>query len=390
MKIVHICLCNPYIDNWGYQENILTKYNVLMGNDVTVIALNKSEYISQINENKNQYKQFEYYIDGVKIIRINIKLNLLNKLIWYDSLYALLRKENPDLIYMHGMQSLATIDIKNYLKRNINCKAVGDIHGDYFNSARNILSKNILHKIIWRCLIKYVINAFEIIYCINNWSYEFAFKMYNLPKEKMKILYLGADTNNIDFENKENINNKIRNELKIPSKAVVMITGGKINKDKRINEIIEAIDILKNDNLHLIIFGKINEEYKDIINPFLSKKNIHYVGWLTGKEVYDYYLASDIAIFPGDMSVLWQQAISCGLPAIFKYWPGNEYLNEGNALFIYSEKCSELKQSIDLITSLSDKKFNNMKEIALKIGNDKFSYYNISNQVINDYENLKK
>jgi hypothetical protein len=168
MKIVHICLCAPYIDNWGYQENILPKYNVLMGNDVTVIALNKLEYISKNNENKNQNTKFEYYIEKVKIIRINIKLNLLNKFIWYDGLYEIICQENPDLIYMHGMQSLALINIKKYIKKNKNCKAVADIHGDFFNSAQNIFSKYILHKIIWKSLIKYVTNSFEIIYCINN------------------------------------------------------------------------------------------------------------------------------------------------------------------------------------------------------------------------------
>lgn len=390
MKIVHICLCSLYRDNWGYQENLLSKYNTLLGNDVTVISSNAPEHTPKNNEIKNPHKKIEYYIDGVKIIRVNSKFNILNKLIWYDGLYEILSQEKPDLIYMNGMQSLSIIEVRKYLKKNKNCKAVADIHADYFNSAQSFFSKYILHKIIWKYLIKYSINSFELIYCINNCSYKFALEMYNIPKQKMKLLYLGADVDKIDFQNKESIREKIRNELNIPAQAFVMITGGKINKDKRIHEIINAMDILNNNNLHLIVFGRIYDEFKDIINPLLNRKNIHYVGWITGKEVYDYYLASDIAIFAGDMSVLWQQAISCGLPAILRFWPGNEYLNEGNAIFLYSEELSELKQSIELITSLSEDKFNNMKDIAMKMGKDKFSYYIISNQIIDDLNKIKK
>ena len=38
MKIVHLCLSNFYIDNFGYQENILPKYNKDDGHEVTIIA----------------------------------------------------------------------------------------------------------------------------------------------------------------------------------------------------------------------------------------------------------------------------------------------------------------------------------------------------------------
>lgn len=379
MKIVHICLCAPYVDNLGYQENLLPKYNALMGNEVVIISFNKREGFFRTNKSKKSY-----YINGVKVVRINSKLNLLNRLIWFDSLYEILSQEKPDLIYMNGMQSLSIIEVCKYLKENKNCKAVADIHADFFNSALNFFSKHILHKVIWKFIIKRSINSFEIIYCINNWSYEFALKMYNIPKNKMRLLYLGSDIDIIDFENKESIKRKIRSNLNIPEQAVVMITGGKINKYKRVHEIIDVMNILNNNNLHLIIFGRIAEEFKDVINPLLNKRNIHFAGWLTGKDVYDYYLASDIAIFAGDMSILWQQAISCGLPAILKFWPGNEYLNEGNAIFLYSEELSELKQSIELITSLSEDKFDSMKDIAIKMGKDKFSYYNITNQIFND------
>ena len=38
MKILHCCLANFYIDNYGYQENILPKMHQLQGHDVQIIA----------------------------------------------------------------------------------------------------------------------------------------------------------------------------------------------------------------------------------------------------------------------------------------------------------------------------------------------------------------
>ena len=38
MKILHCCLAAFYIDNYGYQENILPKMHKLQGHDVRIVA----------------------------------------------------------------------------------------------------------------------------------------------------------------------------------------------------------------------------------------------------------------------------------------------------------------------------------------------------------------
>ena len=37
MKIVHLCLCSFFPDNYSYQENLLPKYHKRLGYDVEVI-----------------------------------------------------------------------------------------------------------------------------------------------------------------------------------------------------------------------------------------------------------------------------------------------------------------------------------------------------------------
>jgi hypothetical protein len=38
MKIVHICLACFYVEGMGYQENLLPKYHVKQGHQVTVLT----------------------------------------------------------------------------------------------------------------------------------------------------------------------------------------------------------------------------------------------------------------------------------------------------------------------------------------------------------------
>ena len=38
MKVLHICVVGPYTDGWNYQENMLTKFQVKEGYEVSLIA----------------------------------------------------------------------------------------------------------------------------------------------------------------------------------------------------------------------------------------------------------------------------------------------------------------------------------------------------------------
>ncbi len=109
---------------------------------------------------------------------------------------------------------------------------------------------------------------------------------------------------------------------------------------------------------------------------------VHFIGWLKGEEVYDYYLAADAAIFPGTKSALWEQAICCGLPLICRRWAGMEYVDVGgNCIFIDGENEDEVIQSINLLMEDADI-FRKMKLTAETKGYETFSYEKISKQVL--------
>ena len=67
----------------------------------------------------------------------------------YEGTYQAIEKAKPDLIFIHGCQFLDMKYVVKYVKKYA-CKVYVDNHADFSNSATNWISKNILHKGLWR------------------------------------------------------------------------------------------------------------------------------------------------------------------------------------------------------------------------------------------------
>lgn len=385
MKIVHLCLANFYVEGFGYQENLIPKYNKKDGHEVTIIA---SRFTYNKNNGAPDLTQPGEYInaDGIKVIRIDYKYKFFKKiskrLRIYCNTYEVLKKEKPDIIFIHGTQFW---DIRDAIKYKINCpdvKIFADNHADYINSARNILSKYVLHKIIWKSGIEKLMSYCEKIFGVTPIRCDFLINMYNVPKEKVELLVMGANSEKIDFCCKDEIRSKIRRELDIGDNDFVLITGGKIDRRKNIHNLIDAVNKIGNYNIKLIVFGTVTDEMKNIIEDISLTPFIRNVGWIHADDVYKYYIASDLAIFPGTHSVLWEQAVGTGIPCIFKKWEGMTHVDVGgNCKFIYDGSVKEIEDMINSIYSNS-KEYKKMKMVALERGVPYFSYEEISRRAI--------
>ena len=385
MKIVHLCLCGPYNDNWGYQDNIIPKYNKKDGHDVTVIT---SILInSRKHEGYEKISPGEYYLDdGVKVVRIPFKKFFIDKiserLRIYEGLSKKLQEEKPDVIFVHGVQFWDIRTVVRYKKKHPNVKIFADNHADYINSAKNFLSKYILHRVIWKSGVKKFMPYCEKIFGVTPNRCDFLMEMYNVPKNKIELLVMGADTEKIDFAHKDEIRKKIRRNLSLADDDFVLITGGKIEKNKNIHHLMEAVNEIADEKLKLIVFGTPSEEMKDVFEKLSSTSFIRKIGWIDADDVYNYFLASDMAVFPGRHSVLWEQAVGTGLPCIFKKWKGQTHVDVGgNCIFIENGTKEEIKSAIKSI--LTDREtYNRMSKVAREKGVVLFSYENISRRAI--------
>ena len=385
MKILHLCLSNFYIDEYAYQENMLTKYHKLLGHDVTIIASTVTfdkktgkPTLTNVNNYKNEH--------GIEVKRIpyrfsNIGKFLNDKIRIYKDTIKYLDSVQPDLIFCHGVQLIDLFQVTKYIKKNPKCRLVVDSHAAYINSGQTFLSKYILHKFFYSFIYNANKKYIDKFFVVTPGSLHFANELYNVPLEKMEILYLGADTESINLENKVEVRKMYRKENNIENSDIVLISGGKIDKLKNIIWLVDSFKKISNKKLKLILFGPINPSIKtELLHKISEDSRIIYKSWLSPEEVSKYYLAADIGIFPGSKSALWEQAICCGLPLICKYWEDMDYVDVGgNCIFIDGQNFNELKEAI---TSLVDNKskYEKMKNIALTKGIERFSYSNIAKQ----------
>ena len=141
-------LCELYIENLEYQENLLVKYYVKHGHDVTVITSTYDDVFDYYNnKHDNSKPRKEYYDHGAKIIKLPFKYNFLGKIKKYTNISNIVEEFKPDLLYIHDIMP-NMFEMLDYKKRNPNVKMIMDYHADFSNSANGLLSLIVLHKII--------------------------------------------------------------------------------------------------------------------------------------------------------------------------------------------------------------------------------------------------
>lgn len=192
-KVVNICLYGPVTDGWSYQDNLLPKYQKENGNDVTVIT---SKWIWNSDGKLVKTDEQDYYNEyGIHTIRLDIKGDeaLTSKFKRFHGLYSQLEKEKPDIIFVHCFQFLDIDEVIRYAKKHVDVIIYVDNHCDFSNSATNWISKNILHKIVWKSKAKKLNPYVKKFYGVIPARVDFLAEMYDLPREKIELLEMGAD-----------------------------------------------------------------------------------------------------------------------------------------------------------------------------------------------------
>lgn len=373
MKIVHIVPKAPYNDNWGYQDNLLPKYQRKMGHEVTVITTNTMQQDGKIINTACASYTLE---DGVNVIRRKRKKyfnRILTNLTSKIQVYDILKTINPDLIFYHGLESTTIYDVVRYKKNNKpECIIVEDNHADYNIGRDDRTWRDKVIRSFYRFINKTTIRYVSRVYGVTPWRKEYAEKFFGIPASKTDVLIMGADDEKIEFKNRKNIRAAIRKQYAIGEDEFLIVSGGKLDEKKKIIELIEASKYLS--NVRILIFGQVNETLKDKYDRIINEySKVISIGWVASDSVYDFFFAADLVVFPGQHSVLWEQACASKTPCLFARWPGMEHVNcGGNARFIDDLTVEGIAEEIKKLIFTSD--YYLMKKNAESEKTDVFLY----------------
>lgn len=364
MKILHLMLSCFYIDNYSYQENYLPKHHKLQGHDVEIVAslVSFDENGKAIRLPKADKYTNEYGIPVTRLEYADSKFS--RRLRHYKNFRQELERVAPDLIFIHGVQ-FSDIDIVvDYCKKHPEVKVYADNHSDFSNSATNWLSKNILHKIIWRHFAQKINPYVTKFYGVLPARVDFLADVYGLPREKIELLVMGADDESVEKVSDPAVRKEIREKYGIAADDFLIMTGGKIDAFKTQTLLLmEAVQKIADPKVRLIVFGSVTPELKDRVNALADGTKVQYIGWVQAKDSYQYVASSDLMVFPGRHSVFWEQVAAQGVPLLVKRWAGTTHTNIcGNTVFLEQDSVEEITQKLQ--TVMAD--YGQIKEAAEK------------------------
>lgn len=369
MKIVHIAL--NYIDGWGYQENLLPLYQQTAGHKVTVVSdnhhykcIHNDSLIEQINSRGN-----EYTYDGIKIYRIKTYLNTSISSFLCRGLYDVLEREQPDMIFQHDLNTSTLSVAAKYKRHHPDVKLYVDNHADWINESKN----RFWHLFFYDFLIPYQIKRLGDI--VDNYigvsplRCKYLNKVFRVNDSKIKFLPIGCDTAEVD--NITDSEEKIRTQYNIPNNSFIVVSGGKLDRAKGTLELINACrDLTSKEKIHLILFGKIDDEVKEKASQY---KWITMLGWCNRQETLSLLKISDVACWPWLHTTLIEDSIAAGIPLVVKMSDNVSHFSKEKAgVFMTLGDSEEISKAIIEIKN----NYDVYKENVIKAKN-KYSYNNL-------------
>ncbi len=382
MKIAHLCLSCFYIDGFSYQENLLSSFHKQAGHDVLLLASTET----YLENKKLGYTEPGRYLNenGIQVIRIGYRrflpLKIMKKLRAHPGVFKALEQFSPDIIVFHGLCGWEILTAAKYKKNHPTVRLYADSHEDAYNSARNFLSRFILHGIYYKYVLRRALPYIDKILYISLDTKEFLRITYGLSEEKMSFFPLGGIIYSDDVYDEKRRNT--RAELALTKEQVVILQAGKLEKRKKVIESMEAFSSVKGDRLKLVLVGSVHDEIKDDFKKWLSRdKRILYTGWKETDKLMDFLCAADVYLQPGSQSAIMQNALCARCPVILDDVLSHKPFVDGNGWL--------LNESVRLPGVLREisgapEKLSRMSWKSLKIAKSLLDYSVLAQRIIVD------
>ncbi len=338
MKVVHITL--HYLDGWGYQDNLLPLYQQRSGASVTVVADNGHFPHSMTPEERQAIldKGDDYWDGPVRVRKIGTALTSRDSALVCSGLGRILREEEPDLIFHHGLHLPTFWVACRYARKHPRCVLMADSHADPFNASRHRLWRALYGRLVSRMLIRTVGRQVDRFYGVTPLRCDYMITEYGVPADKVRLLPLAGDDRGLSVDGAS-----ARKSFGIPEDAFLIVSGGRMGPGKGTDRLVQAWQRLRPayPGLELLLFGSMEES-------FPLPEGVRVLGWCDREKTLSILSAADVAVWPLFHTTLVEDAIVCGTPVIVKD-SGNvsHYKEDGLGLFLETASVDEITAALE-------------------------------------------
>lgn len=383
---MHVEISAPFIDNWGYQENLLPKYLQKTGVENYIIASANifPTYLKQEVINEIKAKGNDYVLDGIQIKRIQIK-KVSSSFLFTKGLMQALEEIKPDVIFHHNFNCTSMPISARYAKK-YNIPLVCDNHADSINMSKNKLWVWLYYKFLIRMSVKlHKRNIFKS-YGVTHSRCDFIHDYYGLSRDKIDFLPIGAD---VDLADAINSKSDLRTKYGCQERDFVIVSGGKMGKEKGTDNLINAVEELhvQYPQLKLVLFGKFEDEETTQQANRSGVSTVH--GWSDRTKTLELLKMADVACWPIHHTTLIEDALAVCTPIITRRTGTTEHLIDGNGFWVENGTKDEIKKVLVKILIQTKLEKNEMIRACEKM-KQAISYHTISIKVINDVAGFRK
>lgn len=380
MRILYIKLHCGYSDQWTYQENVLTTKFAQMGHETHIAVSTRTTDCNGdtvIQMPRDYINEYGVHVHMLPFSKRFYKLS--KKFDYFDTLYDLMERVKPDFIFSHGVQYASLLTVAKYKKCHPEVKLVADNHGDQINMPVDNIKHKVVHKIIYKYFVKRADKYIDKYYGVSPSRGQYLTDIYGVSPIKIGIIpQVGDDTTANKYNYKEE-RELLCEKYHLDKHKIILIFGaGNIDANKNLIPLVEAVE--EDSNYELVVFGSFNADMQKVYEKHQEQPNIHYIGTLSGRDIYRTIIGADLAIYPGLHSVLWDNTVACGTPLCVRRWDGMDYFDiNGNCKYINEGTEEEI---IHLLENMSKSSIEEMRIAAQDMAKKKFSATEIAKQIL--------
>ena len=253
--------------------------------------INKEKYehiLIYSNQFKKEEKDFKEIVDKVEFVNMRRRITIKGDFKALIGIYKLIKKYNPDLIYVHSSKAGALGRIANIcFKKPI----IYNPHGWSFNMQISS-KKKLMFVFIERLLSRFC----DVIIAISQKEKESALVNKICSDKKIKVIFNGIDIERYEQELLDEDN--CRDELNIPKEAIVVGMVGRLSKQKAPDVFIKCAAIIKKkipESFFLLVGdGEQKDEMEKLVEEYELNDCVRITGWVDNS--YKYIKSFDVAM----------------------------------------------------------------------------------------------
>ncbi len=347
------------------------------GNDVRILTLSNNKY---------SYKEKNVYY--IKSFGINIYYNTRATVHFHDKYIKEILDWEPDII--HSQSEFFTFIFAKNIAKKLNIPIVHTYHTMYEYYTHYFTRHKKFGKKVVSMASKIVLSNVNIVIAPTQ-KVNDVLTNYGI-KNKIVTVPTGIELGKFERKDTDNEIEKLRETLGIENDTKVLVTIGRLGKEKNIDELLKNMKglIQTNEKIILLIVGDgpYRHELELKVNEMNLKNNVIFTGMINPENIYKYYKIGDIFVSASEsetQGLTYLEALASGLPAVCKKDEclNNVIIDNYNG-FLY-ENSNEYIEKLKLI--LADPKlYTVMSNNACSIA-EKYSTENFCKQIENVYLN---